>query len=116
LPKLWVNRSSNSHRSRLGRLLSRAQVRVDPVRGRDGLWRGEGAERRRRDERAVEARAEIVRLRRRLVRVRRGEGLRRRLRLAQLDGGCERRGRGRGVPKRMAVGGFARACDLLRIV
>jgi len=66
----------------------------------------------------VEARAEIVRLRRRgrLVRVRRGEGLRGRLRLAQLDAGRERRGRGRGVPERMAVGGLARACDLLRIV
>ena len=92
-------------------------MRVDPVRGRYRLWRYEGAERRRRDERAVEARAEIVRLRRRrLVRVRRGEGLRRRLRLAQPDGGRERRGRGRGVLERMAVGGLTRACDLLRKV
>ena len=68
----------------------------------------------------MEACAEIVRLRGwwwRLVRVRRGEGLsRRRLRLAQLDGRCEWRGRGRGVAKRMSVGGLTRTCHLLRIM
>jgi hypothetical protein len=69
----------------------------------------------------MEACAEIARLRRRwrrLVRVRRGEGLscRLRLRLAQLDGRREWRGRGWGVAKRMSVGGLTRACHLLCIM
>jgi hypothetical protein len=49
-----------------------------------------------------------------LVRVCRREGLRRRrrrrgsrLRLAQLDGGCECGRRGRGLAERVAVGGLA---------
>ena len=87
---------------------------IDPVRGRTLLGGHEIAERGRRDERAVEASAEIVGLWW-LVRVCRREGLRRRrrrcrgsrLRLAQLDGGCECGRRGRGLAERVAVGGLA---------
>jgi hypothetical protein len=68
----------------------------------------------------VEARAEIVRLWwwRLLVRVGRGReslscGLRR---LAQLDRGRERAGRGRGITEWMAIRGFPRACYLLCIM
>ena len=97
---------------------------VDPVRGRYRLRRCKVTERRRRDERTVEARAEIVRLwwwwwwRRLLVRVGRGSeglscGLRR---LAQLDRGSERARRGRGIPEWMAIGGFSRTCYLLCIM
>ena len=87
---------------------------IDPVRGRTLLGGHEIAERGRRDERAVEASAEIIGLWW-LVRVCRREGLRRRhrrrrgsrLRLAQLDGGCECGRRGRGLAERVAVGGLA---------
>ena len=90
------------------------------------MRRREGTERRRRDERTVEARAEIVRLwwwwwrllllLLLLIRVGRERlscGLRR---LAQLDRGRERAGRGRGIPEWMAIGGFSRACYLLCIM
>jgi hypothetical protein len=103
---------------------------VDPVRGRHRLRRREGPEWGRRDERTVEARAEIVRLWRRwwrLLLVRVGRDRRRRSsssedlscglrRIAQLDRGRERAGRGRGVPEWMAIGGFSCACYLLCIM
>lgn len=63
----------------------------------------------------MEARAEVVRLRR-LVRVRRGEGLRGHLRIAHVDGGRERGWRGRGLAERVAVGGFSRARRGLRLM
>ena len=70
----------------------------------------------------MEARTEIVRLRRWwwwwLIWVCRGEGLscRLRLRLTQLDGRCEWRGRGQGVAERMSIGWLTRTCHLLCIM
>jgi len=117
LPKLRINRrdSRGGGRSSLGRRLLCAKMRVDPVRRRTGLGgRCKRAERGRRDERAVEARAEVVRLRW-LVRVCRRERLRGHLRVAHVDGSRERGWRGT-FTERVAIGGLARTRGCLRLV
>ena len=117
LPQFRVDRRSSRD---LGRLLCRTQMRIDSIRRRSWLRRRcKGAKRGRRNERAMETRAKIVRLRWLLARIWRREGLPCRLRLAQLDSGRKRRGRrwgGRCLPERMAVGGLARARRGLRLL